>query len=335
MRRLLGGRGSFWIGGAYCGTELPWESIGRFGWEPTATPNTFRYEWGTRTFGQEHALSFVRMSAAYEHLWEINARYLPPDAWMKLRAEDRQSILKEGMACAGLFRSCVAKLRDEVDGAAHARWFGHIELFAPFFEYHLHRLDLFGRAHDLVLAHQETIERGEPLPDDARQTILGWYREIYDWAGKYDAAMKNAPEGMLTHCRWMTKPYMERVTGYDQSLESRLAVKQFAGTMRMTADPLKAGQPFTVTIELHNLGFWPWVPDAGPMLQLSGVAEKLGLPTTWTYEGEWLAPGDSRTIKLRGTAPASSGDGLLKAVLRTPIGPPTGLTSSEINMTWN
>ena len=56
MRRLLSDRGSFWIGGAYCGTELPWESIGYFGWEPTATPNSLRYDWGLREFGKDKAL---------------------------------------------------------------------------------------------------------------------------------------------------------------------------------------------------------------------------------------------------------------------------------------
>ncbi len=50
VRRLLGDRSTFWIGGAYCGAELPWESIGHFGWEPTATPNTFRHLWGAPHF---------------------------------------------------------------------------------------------------------------------------------------------------------------------------------------------------------------------------------------------------------------------------------------------
>ena len=36
MKRLLADRPAFWIGGAYCGAELAWESIAYFGWQPTA-----------------------------------------------------------------------------------------------------------------------------------------------------------------------------------------------------------------------------------------------------------------------------------------------------------
>ena len=75
VRRLLGDRSTFWIGGAYRGTELPWESIGHFGWEPTSTPNTFRHLWGARTFGIEHAASLLKVSNLYEDLWEVNSRY--------------------------------------------------------------------------------------------------------------------------------------------------------------------------------------------------------------------------------------------------------------------
>jgi hypothetical protein len=326
MRRLLADRGSFWIGGAYCG--------GRFGWEPTATPNTLRYEWGVRTFGHEHALAFVRANAVYEQLWEINARYLPPAVWMGLSADERRGILEEGLAGAGLLGERLARLKAETDGPANARWFGHMELFAPFIEYQLHRLDLFGRGYDLVLAHQDGIKRGEPLPAEARQSVLAWYREMYDWAGKYDAAMKRAPEGMLTHCRWMTRPYQEIVTGFDPALDSRLAVKQFAGEMSVTADTLKAGEPFTVTVELHNLGACPWISEMGQVLQLSGVARKLGLPETWSYEGEWMAPGDKRIIKLQGRAPKEAGAGALKAAMRAPFGPPAGFMSCAVKMEW-
>ena len=64
-----------------------------------------------------------------------------------------------------------APVKAETDGAAHARWFGHMGLFVPFIEYHLHRLDMFARTYDLVLSHQEAVKRGEPLPDDARRRL--------------------------------------------------------------------------------------------------------------------------------------------------------------------
>ncbi|MBN1342400.1 MAG: hypothetical protein JXQ73_06955 [Phycisphaerae bacterium] len=335
MRRLLADRGSFWIGGAYRGTELPWESIGRFGREPTATPNTLRYEWASRTFGNAHALAFVRMSQAYERLWEINARYLLPGVWMRLGSARRKDVVVACTTCASRLRDRLDELKEQVDQRAHARWLGHVELFAPFIEYHLHRLDLFARVYDLVLAHEATLKGGGPLPDDARQNILAWYREISDWAAKYDAAMKSAPEGMLTHCRGMTRPYKEWMAGYDQWLEAQLRVKQFAGSVRMEAGGLKAGRPFTLTIDLRNSGACPWIPEVGHKILLSGVAERLGLPKEWAYEGDWMAPGDSRTIKLQGTAPSTSGAGSLKAAFLTPFSHPSEFVKCEINVAWD
>ena len=305
MRRLLADRGSFWIGGAYCGTELPWESVRRFGWEPTATPNTVRYEWGSRTFGAEHAMSFVRMSQACERFWEINARYLPPAVWMKLAAEERQRVLEEGVACASLLRRRIAELKEEAGGRADVRWFGHVELFVPFIEHHLHRLDLFARIYDLVVPRKDSIDKGERLPEDVRRTVIDCYKKMYDWASKYDAAMKAAPDGMLGQCRWMTSPCREFMAGYDQWLEWQLKVKQFAGTIKVSTGEIQAGRAFTVRIGLRNTGVCPWITGVGQELRFSGVAEEVRLPKKWPYEGEWLAPGESREVELQAIAPNS------------------------------
>ena len=56
VRRVQADRPTFWVGGAYWGSELAWEAIGYFGWEPTATVNTFRYERGGRLFGSQNGL---------------------------------------------------------------------------------------------------------------------------------------------------------------------------------------------------------------------------------------------------------------------------------------
>jgi hypothetical protein len=354
MRRLLSDRGSFWIGGAYCGTELPWESVGRFGFEPTATPNTLRFEWGTRTFGREHGMEFVRVSQAYEQLWEINARYLLPRTWMRMSAEERKSALQEGTEAAQALRERFAELKKQAASPANTRWFAHLDLFVPFIEYHLHRIDLFAKISDLVLAHQPALQRGEPLPDEVRSTVLAMYKEIYGWAAKYDEVMKKAPEGMLTHCKWMTSPYKEWMAGYDW-LEPHLKIKQFAGTMRIQAEqeparsgqPLKetsppgarvtlaAGQRFTLTITLQNLGACPWIPNVGHQFKLSDAAVQLGLPSTWEYEGEWVAPGDTRVITLRGIAPATPGTASLRATFLTPFRVPTPFVTSEATFVWN
>jgi hypothetical protein len=350
MRRLLSDRGSFWIGGAYCGTELPWESVGRFGFEPTATPNTLRFEWGTRTFGREHGIAFVRLSQSYEQLWEINARYLLPRTWMRMSAEERTGVLQEGTDTAQALRARLAELKNQTAGAANSRWFAHMELFAPFIEYHMHRLDLFAKISDLVSAHQQALQRGEPLPADVRNSVLAMYKEIYGWAAKYDDVMKRASEGMLARCKWMTSPYKEWMAGYDQWLEPHLKMKQFAGTMRIQAElsaqpatisqpgtpiALQTGRPFTLTITLHNLGVCPWIPNVGHQLQLSGAAAQLGLPSTWEYEGEWMAPGDTQVITLRGTAPATPGTALLKATFLAPFRVPEPFVTCETPFTWN
>jgi hypothetical protein len=357
MRRLLSDRGSFWIGGAYCGTELPWESVGRFGFEPTATPNTLRFEWGTRTFGREHGIAFVRLSRACEQLWEMNARYFLPRTWMRMSAEERKRVLQEGTDVAHALRERLAEVKQQTAGNADTRWFEHMELFAPFIEYHLHRLDLFAKISDLISAHEQALQRGEPLPTEVRMAVLAMYKELYGWAAKYDEVMKKAPEGMLARCKWMTSPYKEWMAGYDQWLEPHLKIKQFAGTMRIQVEPsaepagnsqplkaisppgtgvaLEAGQRFTLTITLHNLGACPWIPNVGHQLQLSGAAVKLGLPSTWEYEGEWAAPGDTRVITLRGTAPVTPGSAVLKATFLAPFRVPDPFVTSETTFIWN
>jgi hypothetical protein len=154
----------------------------------------------------------------------------------------------------------------------------------------------------------------------------------------------------------MTSPYKEWMAGYDQWLEPQLKIKQFAGTMRVQAEPsadtaknaqplkeasppgtsvtLQAGQPFTLSITLHNLGVCPWIPNVGHQLQLSGAVAQLGLPSTWDYEGEWAAPGDTRIIALRGIAPATPGTAVLKATFLTPFRVPDPFVTSETTLMW-
>ena len=104
---------------------------------------------------------------------------------------------------------------------------------------------------------------------------------------------------------------------------------------RGTGITLRAGQPFTLTITLHNLGACPWIPKVGHQLQLSGAAVQLDLPSTWDYDGEWAAPGDTRVITLRGTAPATPGTAVLKATFLTPFRVPDPFVTSETTFTWN
>lgn len=338
MRRLLSDRGSFWIGGAYCGTELPWESVGYFGWEPTATPNTLRYDWGVREFGEKGALAFLRMNDTYEHLWDINALEMPPGDWMKLSPERRTEVVKEGSDTVARFRDDLAALEGLVDIEKHTRWLTHVRLFAPYFEYHLNRLNRFASIYDAVLANREALDAPEGLPREVRDKILADYASIYALAKAYDeameAAVKTIPHGMLSRCRHMTKPYREWMAGYDQYLDNQLLVRQFAGEAHITTDPLRPGETFTLRVELHNQGVCPWIARAGHRIEFSGVAEKLGLPAIWEYEGEPMAPGDRRTLSFQGTVPQEPGEGEIAITFLSPFRVPEKFIACAARLEW-
>jgi hypothetical protein len=221
-----------------------------------------------------------------------------------------------------------------VDTERQKRWLGHVELYPPFFEYHLHRLDLFAQIHDQIIAHREALNSSEGLPKDVRDSVLCKYAEMYEWAAKYDAAMQKAPDGMLTRCRWMTKPYQEWMAGYDQWFDGQLKIKQFVGTLSVETDALRPGEPFTLRMKLHNQGICPWVAGAGQRIELAGDAAKLGLPAVWQYAGEPMAPGDRRTIELRGTVPKEPGEVKLTVSVISPYRVSEKIATGEATMVW-
>lgn len=308
MRRLLGDRASFWIGGAYMGTELPWEALGFFGWEPTATPNSFRYQWGARTFGDKHALAFVSVSDAYEALWEINARYMLPGAWMKLSPEERDRVTSEGLEQLAAYGEQLDALEEAVDTERHVEWFGHMRLFPVFFEYHLRRLARFTEIYALVETHGDAIDSGERLAPTVREAVLAKYAEIYTWADAYSEALNDVPGDMLFNTRHLTHPYKEWMPGWDTWLDPSLTRPQFAGELEVSPVHAEAGKPFVLRVEIRNTGVCPWIEEAGQRLELTGPVAEFSLNKTWTFTGEAMAPGDRRTIELEGLAPAASGE---------------------------
>lgn len=334
MRRLISDRGGFWIGGAYCGTELPWESIGYFGWEPTATPNTLRYDWGHREFSKEGALAFLRMDDAYEHLWDINALYMPPADWIKLTPDRRTTVMKEGQETVEQFRSRLADLKAAVDPGQHPVWFEHVDLFAPYFEYHLNRLDRFAAIYEKILANREALNRPEGLPKDVRDAVLADYSTMYGWAAKYEAVMQGAPDGMLGRCRHMTKPYKEWMAGYDQFLGPRLEIPQFAGEATVETDSMRPGESFGIRIAVRNQGVCPWISGAGQSIEFSGIAEQLGLPAIWEYTGDPIAPGDHRVLTFQGKVPQESGEGELTVTFLSPFRVPEKFITQTVKLSW-
>ena len=335
MKRLQGERNSFWIGGAYTGTELPWESVGWFGWEPTATPNSLRYAWGLREFGRLGALPFVQMNRAYERLWDVNALPMLPGNWMKLSSEQRQEVVKDCIDTVERLRARMDELKRVVPPEEHARWYGHVDLFAPFIEYHLHRLDKFAAIYERVRANRDALDKPEGLPKEVRDAILADYAEMYAWASKYEAVMKDAPGDMLAASKWMVKPYREFMAGYDQWLDNQLDPRQFVGTAQVETPPtLHCGEPFTLRVELHNQGVCPWVAEAGHRMEFSGAAASLGLPATCDFTGEPIAPGDRRMLEFKGMAPKDAGTGEVTFAFVSPFRVPEQFIKGSVKLEW-
>jgi hypothetical protein len=335
MRQLLSDRCSFWIGGAYRGTELPWEAIGYFGWEPTATPNTFRHEWGARTFGKKNALMFVALSNTYEALWDINARYLLPLTWMQLTDDQRIEVTRTSMALLADYDTQLQSLKRSAGPDTEDSWFGYMGLFPTFFEYHLRRLGRFSEIYDVVRAHKQEIDSGNSLAVPVRESIVAKYEEIYAWAHRYDEALRKVPGAMLADTQNKTLPYKEWMAGYDAWLDPHLERPQFAGTIAVSPAEILAGDAFRLRVEIRNLGICPWVAEAGQRIELSGAAEQLGLPASWTFDGDLMVPGDRRTIEFSGTAPSEPGSADITLALFNPYRAPTRCAETTVRINWN
>jgi len=331
MKRLLSDRGSFWIGGAYCGTELPWESIGFFGWEPTATVNSFRYWWGSRKFGRANALAFIALSHACEELWDVYDLPMLPQEWAKLGPEAQAQVSQEAHERLQQLRERLAGLQAAAGEHADGKWFAHLHLFGTYFEYHLRRLELLWEMQGLVAAHAEA----RPLPEEVRSRLLAIRDETYRLAAAFDQEAASVPGNMLAATRrsGLTQPYKEWVAGYD-ALEWQLSVKQFAGTLRATPTEVLAGQPFTLRVELANEGLWPWSPGVGQRLELGDDAQRLGLPANWDYEGAPMVYGDRRVIELHGTAPAEPGEGAVPLSFLAPFRYPSPFIRETVSLRW-
>ncbi len=331
MKRLLSDRGSFWIGGAYRGTELPWESIGFFGWEPTGTVNSFRYWWGSREFGRANALAFVALSSAYEHLWDIYDLPMLPQEWIKLTPGARAQVSSEGRERLRQFHERLAALERAVGKRGDAAWFAQVRLFGTYFDYHLRRLGLFTRMQTLVATH-----RGASLlPEDARAQLLSMRDEVYRLAAGYDREAAGVPGGMLAATRrfGLTQPFQEWVAGYE-ALDWSLELKQFAADLTVSPVQVVAGKEFTLRVELRNAGIWPWVAGVGQRLELGGDASRLGLPARWDYEGAPMVYADRRVVEVRGTAPAQPGEGTVDVSLFAPFRNPTAFAKESVRLQW-
>lgn len=333
MRRLLADRGSFWIGGAYRGTELPWEAIGRFGREPTATASTLRYEWGRRTFGEVGALPLVRMSAAYERLWDLFAVPLYPDEWAHLTREERRAASIESREWLRRFRASLSRLRAAAEGREFA-WFAHVALYGRFFERHLRFLERVDLMREVVEAARRS---GGGLAPTERARLLALHRAMYADADVLDRAAAQVPGNMMARTRagGFMRPYGEWSLGAYGMHEQRPGeAPQFGGALEASAVALEAGKPFTLTVVLRNDGVCPWMPEPGYRLELAGDAARFGLPVRHELTGRPVVYGERAVIELRGVAPSEPGEAEVVLTFRPPFHAPQPWLAGTIRLRW-
>ena len=201
MHRLLADRGSFWIGGALCGSELPWESIGFFGWEPTATVNSFRYRWAKRQFGQPHALAVVELLDVYEQLQEIYDQPMLPVEWMKLTPDGQGKIAARGRDVLRQYRLKLSSLEAVVGDARRVLWFRQMSLFGSYFEYLLRRLEVFSRMHAIVARNKNVLGHSDGLPEPLRQELLALHRQVVGMGTAFDHKAAKVPSDMIVQTR--------------------------------------------------------------------------------------------------------------------------------------
>lgn len=322
MKRLLSDRGSYWIGGAYKGAELPWDAIGYFGWQPSASVNTFRYDFGVRNFGTENALNYVEFSDAYEHLWEIMGIWLLPNKWVLLSDSERTNVAQEGRRWLIAYYQQLNKLEEDGGPKNQKDWFAQVGLYGTYFNYHLRRLEILIAMEEIMESNKRNVEGGHQLSDSLRKQLIDMNAEVYALAYGFDQQVAQVPGKMMASLRAnkMTLPFKEQVFGYDGWLEQSESLKQFAGKLNISLMTVKLtqGQPFELQVELQNDGCMPWISGVGQEIELQGDTTLFGLPSKWDYDGDPMVFGDRRIITLHGLAPMHSSSTEIKINFRSP-----------------
>ncbi|MBL7697459.1 MAG: hypothetical protein JNK79_04855 [Chitinophagaceae bacterium] len=324
MKRLLSDRGSYWIGGAYTNMELTWNAIGYFGWEPTASVNSFRYSFGAETFGDSAAMSFVHFSEASDNLWEIMNGPLFPFRWFSLAKGVRDSITKEARRFLVEYKQHLSALEKNADGNNVTRWIKQAQLYGTYFNYHLERANLSSQLEQLVLGHMNYHSMRSALPGTVRSEIISLNKKIYDLSEEYDRQMAATPGAMLAATRSsnLTKPFREFVYGYNgygTTVDQQLAVKQFDATMKSTIGNVRPGERFDIRIDLKNTGFMPWMKEHEFEIRVGSGAKKFSMKDAGDLVQQPVVFGDTLSVVLQGVAPENHGSEEIIIELVTPF----------------
>ncbi len=321
VRRVQGDRPAFWVGGAYWGSELAWEAIGYFGWEPTATVNTFRFERGARLFGPQHAVDYLQTADVYEELWELYTLPMFPHDWVRSDSPRRAEVSGRARRTFELFRTRLSDLRAQVSNPAEERSLQHMALFGTYFEYLLVRLDALSEMTALAAANREALERDHDMHGEVRQQLVATYKRVLEMSERLDAEAANLPGHMLADTRkWgLFRPNNDWwISGWHQSMDQYLPIPQLAGQMKVTVGEVAADSDFVIQVEVRNMGVIPWAPGWGHRLEVTGDAEKVGLPSVTAWDSQWLALGETAVIELHGHAPAEPGVASVKIEFLSP-----------------
>jgi hypothetical protein len=253
-----------------------------------------------------------------------------PNEWIAQNREERARITADTLSLLRDYDTRLAALRASAPGY-DAVWFDQAALFSVFLEYHLHRLGLFMEIYGIVQAHREAIDGPEGLPAALRSTLLAKYAEMNHWATKYSNALYEIPTDMLKATRNMTMPYDEWMSGFEGWLDPKLSRRQFAANVTVAVSELLAGEPFTVTVEVHNVGMIPWDDYR---VGLSESVSALGMPTSSPQSGLVLAPGDRKSITLTGVAPEEPGEIEATVTVYGPTRNHTKMAEAKVSLIW-
>ena len=228
------------------------------------------------------------------------------------------------------------KLKEGSDQKSLEKWFSHVELYGTFFEYCLRRAELTRKMAMITLSNLSVIDSGKALSASLRNQLITMNEEINSLAEKYYKQASNVPGNMIaqTCAKRKTVP-SPWVSGYNNSLDNFLQVKQFDGSLEIPAIPLmKPGQPFELKVELQNRGCIPWVKGAGYELRVKGETGLSGLNDTLPYEGDTVVFADRCTITLKGSVPIQPGEAQIRIEFFSPAGQSQASLGKTIDLKW-
>ena len=323
MKRLLADRGSFWLGGAYHGQELTWESIGRFGWDPSQTVNTARYEWAMRRFSASSALLVTQHQEVYDRLREIYNVSLLPQIWFQLSKDERREIKALSKDLLQEYDRMLLRIKSQFPDPGKELWIQHMQLFSIYFQYFLGQNTVLGDLRDIAIKHREILDTEQKLAPSLRKEILDSYQFLYSMAEEFDQKAASIPSNMLESSRQhgMTQPMKDWVGGYgwkNPELDQALGISQFAGTIKVVSSTnLPSDSEFDLVIKIQNRGVRPWNKANERLLNLEGEFATLSLPSFWKPGEAPMVFGDRRTLRLTGRTPKESGSAEISLVLKS------------------